>query len=82
MRELSGANLDDLNTALDSDVDAEEYEALASYIQSAADETKDFSDELKYNETAAKKTAAAILRFNSAIESINENYEDWNYILK
>ena len=82
MRELAGADLNDLNTALDTDVDEEEYVDLANYIQDIADETEDFSDELQYNEKAAKKNAEAILRFNSAIEDINENYEDWNYTLK
>lgn len=82
MRELAGADLNDLNTALDTDVDEEEYADLANYIQDIADETEDFSDELQYNEKAAKKNAEAILRFNSAIEDINENYEDWNYTLK
>ena len=82
MRELAGADLNDLNTALDTDVDEEEYADLANYIQDIADETEDFSDDLQYNEKAAKKNAEAILRFNSAIEDINENYEDWNYTLK
>ena len=81
MRELNGANLNDLNTALDSDIDVTEYENLAKHIQDVADETEDLSDDLKYNEKAAKKTAEAILRFDKAIQKVDENYDDWKHTL-
>ena len=82
MRELNGASLNDLNTALDSDIDVTEYENLAKHIQDVADETDDLSDDLKYNEKAAKKTAEAILRFDKAIQKVDENYDDWKHTLE
>ena len=82
MRELNGADLNDLNTALDSDVDVEEYERLAEHIQDVADETEGLSEDLKYNEKAAKKTAEAILRFDKAIQKVDDNYDDWKHTLE
>ena len=84
MRELNGAtkNLDDLNTALDEDIDTGEYEALAKHLKSVAKESKDLSKDLAYNEKAAKKVSEAILRFDNAIQDVNDNYEDWAHTLK
>ena len=84
MRDLNGAtkDLDDLKTALDSDVDVEEYENLAEHLREVAESSEDLSDELKYNDKAAKKTAEAILRFDKAIQKVDKNYEDWSKTLK
>jgi septal ring factor EnvC (AmiA/AmiB activator) len=84
MRDLNGAtkNLNDLNTALDEDIDTGEYEALAKHLKSVAKESKDLSKDLAYNEKAAKKVSEAILRFDNAIQDVNDNYEDWAHTLK
>lgn len=82
MRELNGVDLNDLNTALDADVDTAEYEALASHLQEVAKASEDFSDDLAYNESASKKTAEAILRFDKAIQKVNDNYDDWAHTME
>ena len=84
MRELGGASrdLNDLKPELDADIDEEEYKRLAEHLGEVAENSKDFSHELKYNQKAAQKNAEAILRFDKSIEKVNENYEDWNHTLK
>lgn len=82
MRELNGTDLNDLNDAVDPDIDKEEYEALAQHIKSVAKESKDFSKDLRTNEKEAKKVAEAILRYDKAVERISESYDNWNKALK
>ena len=84
MRDLNGAarDLDDLNLELDSDIDADEYKALAEHLQSVAEASDELSSSLKYNEKEAQRVSAAILRFDKAIEKVNKNYEDWSKTMK
>ncbi len=84
MRELNGAarDLDDLDLSLDSDVDEEEYVALAEHLQNIAESSDELADSLKYNEKEAKKVSEAILRFDKAIEKVDKNYDDWMKTMK
>lgn len=84
MRDINDAAKDfgEVNTALDKDIDTEEYEALAKHLKSVAKESEELSDDLAYNEKAAKKVSEAILRFDNAIQDVNDNYEDWIHTLK
>ena len=66
-----------LHNTLDEDIDEDQYERLSEHIQDFADSSEDLSDELKDNEKAAKKVASSILRFDDAIQDVNDNYEGW-----
>lgn len=62
---------------VDEDVDTDELEDLAEYLQENCDQIEGLNKELKNNAKQAKKTAEEILRYDHAVESITESYEDW-----
>lgn len=68
---------EELQNIVDSDVDTDALDDLADHLQENCDKVEDLSDELKDNERQAKKTAEAILRYDSAVEDVTENYDDW-----
>lgn len=81
--------LQEMRNTLDEDIDVDQYENLTELIQSmaeAGDENNEgameFSETLKDNKKAAQDVAKAILRYDSAVEDVKENSEDWMKILK
>lgn len=65
-----------------SGVDLEEYEQLGKILQKTALQSKQLSNALSENESAAKKIAAAVLRYDKALESVQKNSKDWEKSLK
>ena len=64
------------------DIDAEVYEDLTKLLHASADAYEGFSDEIVDNEEAAMDAAKALLRYDKALESVQENSEKWMKILK
>ena len=62
---------------LDEDVDEEKWENLSEHLQKYADQIPEVSDELKDNADAADNLAQAMLRYDSAIGQVKDNYDDW-----
>jgi predicted nuclease with TOPRIM domain len=67
----------ELMETLDEDIDVDQYEALAEHLQEVAGATEGLSKDLKTNEKEAKRVAAALLRYDSAIQDVVDNYDDW-----
>ena len=78
-------NAKEISKTLDEDVDVEQYEELSKYIQKYRDEINEgqtdvdlrIDEELKVNEEAADDLSQAMLRYNSAIKEVADNYDDW-----
>ena len=66
---------------LDSDVKKEEWQALSDYISDAAGQVEELSSQLKINKDAADDVAEAILRYDSALQSVYKNYQNWEQSL-
>ena len=64
------------------DLDVDEVQDYADYIQEIADESKDFADSLIEDEEAAENLAVQIMQMNNGIETLSEGWEDWSDILK
>lgn len=64
------------------DLDVDEVQDYADYIQEIADESKDFADSLTEDEEAAENLAVQIMQMNNGIETLSEGWEDWSDILK
>ena len=74
----------ELDQALDlKDLDAEELNDYAKYLQEISDSSDDLvgsihlSDELKENDRAAKIVAKSIQKMNLGVEALANNFEDW-----
>ena len=63
-------------------IDTEQVENLAKYYREIADESDIFSDSLANNEEASEDLALAVIRMNKGMDSLVENFEDWNDILQ
>lgn len=63
-------------------IDTEEVENLAQYYREIADESDIFSDSLANNEEASEDLALAVIRMNKGMDSLVENFEDWNDVLQ
>lgn len=61
---------------LDSEVDADEWKTLTDYLQENADSIEGLSGDLKYCKAEAQRAAQAFLRFDDAVQEVNDNYED------
>lgn len=71
------------------DMDVDEVQKYADYLQEAAEGTEELgnqseflSDELKDNQEAAKDVALYIKKMNKGIEELSEGFEDWSDILE
>lgn len=63
-------------------LDAEELQNYAKYIMDIAKESEELSDGLATDADAAADFAKQILRMNKGVESLGENFEDWNSVLQ
>lgn len=73
------------NTTRDAkkyDLNQEELEIYAKHLANIADESKELSDDLDENGKAATVLAKSIARMNKGVETLAENWKDWNDILK
>jgi len=64
------------------DIDYEAYENLAESIEASGNAIQGLSKDLKGNKTEARDVAKQIMRYDKAVQSINESYEDWEKTLK
>lgn len=71
-----------LHNTLDEDVDTEQYEELSDYFEEFGDSIKGVSKDMKGNKKAARELAKEISRFDAAVESVSDNYDDWKKDLK
>ena len=67
---------------LDSDVDQEKWINLTEYLQEVADNIVGISDELKENQQGAAEFAEELLRYDSALETILEKWDEWNQVIE
>lgn len=63
-------------------LDAEELQNYAKYIMDIAKESEELSDGLATDADAAADFAKQILRMDKGVESLGENFEDWNSVLQ
>ena len=63
-------------------VDIEEVQDYADYVQDAAKSSEEFSDELIDNAEAAEDVALATMRMNEGAETLIDNWDNWGDILK
>lgn len=68
--------------AEDFDMDADEIEDLADALLDMADNGDESLQSLKNNRKAAEEMAKEIKRFDKAVESCTDNYDDWNKALQ
>ena len=64
------------------DLDEEDLKGYTKHIMEMADEAKELADTLEEDADAAAIVAKSVLRMNRGIESLADNFEDWNDILK
>ena len=64
------------------DIDETVYRDLTERIQENAEASDDFADSLKTQEDAAQEVAKEILRYDKALESVQENGEEWLEVLE
>ena len=58
-------------------LDPDKFEDLSEMIEKSGDSIKGLSKDLKGNEREANDVAKAILRYDKAVASVTENYDDW-----
>lgn len=75
--ELNNAN----QIPLDADVDEQQWEDLAEYLNENADKIKELDEDVKTFKEDAEDLAEAMLRYDSALKSVNDNYEEWQRAL-
>lgn len=85
--DLEAANMEEWATefadALDgAGIAMEDVNELADLLQDAADEGGEFAESLKDDRKAAMEVAKEITRFDKAVESVEDNYEDWMKVLE
>ena len=80
--EAFNKGMEKLHNTLDEDIDKEQYEELSEYFEEFGDEIKGVSKDMKGNKKAARELAKEISRFDAAVESVGENYDDWMKDLK
>ena len=66
---------------LDDDVNKDNWEDLSRYLYNYADQLQGVSEQVEGNVDASLDLAQAILRFDSALESVQKNYENWEQML-
>ena len=64
------------------DIDTEQVENLAKYYREVADESAVFADSMANNEEASEDLAFSVIRMNKGMDSLVENFDNWNDILR
>ncbi len=67
---------------LDQDIDTTQLERLSELYMETADQIEGLNDGIKDNRDWAEDAAAAVLRYDDAIQNLVDNYEDWVSILR
>jgi TP901 family phage tail tape measure protein len=75
--ETQNALFQSLQETLDDDIDTDEFENLVDYIEDADNEIEGLDKDMRSNEKQVKKVAQSLLRYNSALEDVADNYDDW-----
>lgn len=65
-----------------SDEDVEDISDYAKHLMEVADESEELSDDLDENAEAAADLAVQISKMNRGIDTLADNFDDWNDILK
>ena len=65
---------------IDSDIDKDELDSLSDFLHTA--NIDGLSDQLLVCEESADAVAESILRFDDAIQDVEEHYDDWMYTLE
>ena len=60
----------------DTDIDEEEFANLSDFLSEYSGKIEGLSDQLRDNKEAANDIAEAILRFDDAIQDVEEHYDD------
>lgn len=68
-----------LNHALDADVKEDKFKALSDYFNTR--DVKGYADIFQEDREAAEELAEELLRFDSALERVKSNYQDWKIAL-
>lgn len=71
-----------MRNELDEDIDADRVKDVTDQIQDMAEASDELADSLKDDDKEAKKIAAQLERYNSAVEDVVDNYDDWLAALK
>lgn len=81
--------LEIIHNTLDKDIDVDQYKSLQGIIQDIAkngdtdnQNSLEFSEILADDEEALKKVTKALLRYDSAVEDVQANFQEWKKILK
>lgn len=61
----------------DFGLESDEVEDLADSIQDMAESSDELADSLKYDEDAAREVAKELKRYDKALDSVKDNYDDW-----
>lgn len=73
--------LSKLREDITDDIDPEQWEDMARYIQDNCDSIAGMSKELQNNDAAAREVAKDMLRYSQSVEAITDNYDDWKKML-
>ena len=68
-----------LNHALDADVKEDKFKALSDYFNTR--DVKGYADIFQEDREAAEELAEELLRFDSALERVKSNYQNWKVAL-
>lgn len=68
-----------LNHALDTDVKEDKFKALSDYFNTR--DVKGYADIFQEDREAAEELAEELLRFDSALEKVKSNYQNWKVAL-
>lgn len=63
-------------------LDIDDYKKYTKHIMEMADESDILADSLKDDAAAAATVAKATMRMNKGVETLSENFEEWNDALK
>lgn len=84
----------DLNKAIESSVgerqseldkhsmDTKELSEYAKHLSVVSKDAKELSNNLKYDADASVVVAQSVMRMNRGVESLSDNFKDWNDIMK
>lgn len=77
----------DASIALDQlkdleELDLDELDDFADYLQDIAEESDDLADTLKNDDEAAQDVAKSIMKMNMGIDELANNWENWSSILR
>lgn len=63
-------------------LEVEDYKEYTKHIMEMADETEVLADSLEKDEIAAAAVAKSTMRMNKGVETLAENFEEWNSVLR